>query len=67
MKTSTSSADYYYSLLKSLSKETKLHLIKKLTDSLLEEKNTKTHADIDKLKSLFGAWSDKPNTDSTNK
>lgn len=63
METSINLADYYYSLLKSLSKETKLHLIKKLTDSLLEEKTTKKHADIDKLRSLFGAWSDEPDAD----
>ena len=63
METSINLADYYYSLLKSLSKETKLHLIKKLTDSLLDEKTTKKHADIDKLRSLFGAWSDEPDAD----
>lgn len=37
MDTDKEQADYYFSMLKSLSKETKLHLINKLVDSMIED------------------------------
>lgn len=37
MDTDKEQADYYFSLLKSLSKETKFHLVNKLIDSMIED------------------------------
>ncbi|NDV59396.1 hypothetical protein [Bacteroides sp. 519] len=58
MDTSINFEDNYFSLLKSLKDETKLRLIKKLTDSMLEKKvaiNTEVNKD-ETLQRLAGVW-----------
>lgn len=60
MDTSMKLADYYFSMLKSLSNETKLYLIKKLTDSMLEMKEGKTAEKERSLEDLFGIWESNP-------
>lgn len=60
MDTSMKLADYYFSMLKSLSNETKLYLIKKLTDSMLEMKEVKTAEKERSLEDLFGIWESNP-------
>ncbi len=61
MDTSLRLADYYFSMLKSLSNKTKLYLIKKLTDSMLENKETATAEKS--LEDLFGIWANNPEAD----
>lgn len=57
-------ASSYFDMLKSLSDEAKLHLIKMLTDSILKkEAKTKVKADREKLEDLFGVWTNDPETD----
>jgi hypothetical protein len=60
-------ADYYYSMLESLNDNTKLYLVKKLTDSLFESSSKRHEAkatDKDKLfESLAGIWADDPEAD----
>ena len=51
-------ASSYFDMLKSLSDEAKLHLIKMLTESIL-----KKEAKNRKLEDLFGVWADDPETD----
>lgn len=65
MDTSINFEDNYFSLLKSLKDETKLRLIKKLTDSMLEKKTTiSTEADKDEaLRRLAGVWKDDAEAD----
>lgn len=57
METTLTLADSYFEMLKSASNETKLRLIRKLTDSMLS-----TSADVDnrtaRLERLFGAWTE---------
>lgn len=60
MDTSINFEDNYFSLLKSLKDETKLRLIKKLSDSMLEKK-VAANAEADKnetLRQLAGVWRD---------
>lgn len=63
METSMKLADYYFSMLKSLSNETKLYLIRKLTDSMLEKKEAKTAEKERSLEDLFGIWANNPEAD----
>ena len=65
MDTSINFEDNYFSLLKSLKDETKLRLIKKLTDSMLKKKVTiSTEADKDEaLRRLAGVWKDDKEAD----
>lgn len=50
MKTAINMEDNYFPLLKSLKKNTKLRLIRRLTDSLLEDTDTgKVEEDKDKI------------------
>lgn len=65
MDTSINFEDNYFSLLNSLKDETKLRLIKKLTDSLLEKKVTvNTEAAKDEaLRQLAGIWKDDEDAD----
>ncbi len=51
-------AHSYFDMLKSLGDETKLHLIKMLTDSLLKKEGTSDTAKGKTLESLFGVWAD---------
>lgn len=66
METSLKLADYYFSMLKSLSDETKLYLIKKLTDSMLEKKDSKAKVESEEkakdegLAKLAGIWANDP-------
>lgn len=57
-------ADYYFSMLDSLSRKAKLYLVKRLTDSLLgttEATVTDTEAEKDKsFHNLAGIWTDDP-------
>lgn len=55
-------ASSYFDMLKSLSDEAKLHLIKMLTDSILK-KEAKNRTGNGKLEDLFGVWADDPETD----
>ena len=48
-------ASSYFDMLKSLSDEAKLHLIKMLTDSILK-KEAKNRTGNGKLEDLFGVW-----------
>ena len=52
-------ASSYFDMLKSLSDEAKLHLIKMLTDSILK-KEAKNRTGNGKLEDLFGVWADDP-------
>lgn len=56
-------ADYYFSILKSLSNDTKLYLIKKLMDSILEKKEVKVEKKERSLDDLFGIWANNPDAD----
>lgn len=56
-------ANSYFGMLKSLSNETKLHLIKLLTDSILTNKDKNIAVENDKLEEFFGIWSDDAETD----
>lgn len=56
-------ANSYFGMLKSLSNETKLHLIKLLTDSILTNKDKNVAVENDKLEEFFGIWSDDAETD----
>lgn len=60
MDTSMKLADYYFSILKSLSNDTKLYLIKKLMDSILEKKEVKAEKKERSLDDLFGIWANNP-------
>lgn len=51
-------ADSYFGMLKSLSNETKLHLIKMLSDSMLSNEEKKVVVSHKKLEDYFGIWSD---------
>ena len=53
-------ASSYFDMLKSLSDEAKLHLIKMLT---ILKKEAKNRTGNGKLKDLFGVWADDPETD----
>ncbi|HIY87917.1 MAG TPA: hypothetical protein H9824_04320 [Candidatus Bacteroides pullicola] len=57
-------ADYYFSILDSLSKKAKLYLVKRLTESLLganEFAQTDTEAEKDKsFHNLAGIWANDP-------
>lgn len=63
MDTSMKLADYYFSILKSLSNDTKLYLIKKLMDSILEKKEVKVEKKERSLDDLFGIWANNPDAD----
>lgn len=63
MDTSLKLADYYFSMLKSLSDKTKLYLIQKLTDSILENKEVTTAEKEKSLENLFGIWANNPEAD----
>lgn len=63
MDTSMKLADYYFSILKSLSNDTKLYLIKKLMDSILEKKEVKAEKKERSLDDLFGIWANNPDAD----
>lgn len=63
MDTSLKLADYYFSMLKSLSDKTKLYLIQKLTDSILENKEITTAEKEKSLENLFGIWANNPEAD----
>lgn len=56
-------ANSYFGMLKSLSNETKLHLIKLLTDSILTNKDKNVAVENDKLEEFFGIWNDDAETD----
>ena len=56
-------AHSYFDILKSLGNETKLHLIKMLTDSLLKNEEKDNAAKNETLESLFGVWANDPDTD----
>ncbi|WP_259301091.1 hypothetical protein [Bacteroides oleiciplenus] len=56
-------AHSYFDMLKSLGSETKLHLIKMLTDSLLKNEGKDNVAKSETLESLFGVWADDSDTD----
>ena len=56
-------AHSYFDMLKSLSNETKLHLIKMLSDSMLEKEQKCTVIKDKKLEDFFGIWSDDTETD----
>lgn len=51
-------AHSYFDMLKSLGNETKLHLIKMLTDSMLKKDDKSKVAESEKLEDLFGVWSE---------
>lgn len=56
-------AHSYFDMLKSLGDETKLHLIKMLTDSLLKKEKANDSTKSKTLESLFGVWADDAETD----
>lgn len=60
-------ADYYFSMLDSLSKKAKLYLVKRLTESILgttELAQTGTEAEKDKsFHNLAGIWADDPDAE----
>lgn len=56
-------AHSYFDMLKSLGNETKLHLIKMLTDSLLKSEAKNDASNNETLESLFGVWKDDTDTD----
>lgn len=56
-------ANSYFGMLKSLSNETKLHLIKMLSDSMLSKEEKNTAVKGKKLEDLFGIWSNDPEAD----
>lgn len=56
-------ADSYFGMLKSLSNETKLHLIKMLSDSMLSKEEKKVIVSHKKLEDYFGIWSDDAEAD----
>lgn len=56
-------ANSYFGMLKSLSNETKLHLIKMLTDSMLHKDEKKSSIKNQKFEDLFGIWSDDSEAD----
>lgn len=56
-------ANSYFSMLKSLSNETKLHLIKMLTDSMLKKERQDTITRNISLEDLFGIWANDPEAD----
>lgn len=57
-------ADSYFGMLKSLSNETKLYLIKMLSDSMLNHEDDKTMtAKGKKLEDFFGIWSNDAETE----
>lgn len=56
-------AHSYFDMLKSLGNETKLHLIKMLTDSLLKSEAKNDASNNETLEALFGVWKDDPDTD----
>ena len=64
-------ADYYFSMLDSLSRKAKLYLVKRLTDSLLgttEATVTDTEAEKDKsFHNLAGIWADDPEAEQMEK
>lgn len=63
MDVSLKLASSYFSMLKSLSNETKLHLIKMLIDSMLKKGEKETAAMPEKLEDFFGIWADDPEAD----
>lgn len=56
-------AHSYFDMLKSLGNETKLHLIKMLTDSMLKKDDKSDVAESEKLEDLFGIWSEDAEAD----
>lgn len=56
-------AHSYFDMLKSLGNETKLHLIKMLTDSMLKKDDKSDVAESEKLEDLFGVWSEDAEAD----
>lgn len=63
MDISVKLANSYFSMLKLLSDETKLHLIKMLTDSILKKEKDNVSAKSETLEDLFGVWADDPEAD----
>ena len=59
MELSVKLANGYFTMLKSLSRETKLRLIKMLSDSMLKEEAAGI-ADEHKLERLYGIWTNDP-------
>lgn len=56
-------AHSYFDMLKSLGNETKLHLIKMLTDSMLKKDDKSKVTESEKLEDLFGVWSEDAEAD----
>lgn len=65
--TSLNIADYYFHMLNTLSRKGKLYLVKKLTDSLLNDEAISISSYEEEKKKIFnelaGAWANDPEAD----